>query len=225
MEEENERPVWKSVLSILVTIFLVVKLIYTCSHKTNTIDNTKNQLVNFQIDSQKDKEQYKNALNKISNNFLYYNYESLDSLSSSVKENYRVLKLEKDSLVYISLSTKIKIPKDYYFQNNHDDSLRIAFKSPENLTIFIHDFDSKEEIEKNFKILKADSNLQNYKASTIGDFKVISYKISKNKKRYNGYALCIKGKELQTFFEFESDKLSSDKLRSAAILFLSKNMK
>lgn len=225
MEEENGRPIWKSVLSVLFTIFLVIRLIYTCSYKTNTAADNKNDLVNFQIDTQKNNEHFKNVREKTSNNFLYTRYESLDSLSSLEKENYGVLKLEKDSLVYIDLSTQIKIPKHFYFQNNHDDTLRIAFKSPENLTLFIHDFETKEEIEKNFKILKTDYNLQKYKVeNSIGEIKFISYKISKDKKRYNGYAICFKRKEFQTFFEFESEKLSRDKLKLNAIHFLSQNM-
>jgi len=85
---------------------------------------------------------------------MYTSYQSLDTLNEAQKQLYSVIKLAKDSLVTFDLSTKIKVDKNYYFQNNHDDSLRMAFKSPKDLNVFVHDFESKQSEEQNFKALK-----------------------------------------------------------------------
>ncbi|WP_139260403.1 hypothetical protein [Flavobacterium defluvii] len=184
---------------------------------------------NFRISQEEMKENFRRQReiqNKLSNDILYSDYEKLDSLPPLQKENYGILKLEKDSLIYIALDTQIKIAKNYYLQNRHDDTLRMAFKSPDNMNVFIHDFVSKEEIEPSFKSLKNSSNLQKFKVeNTIGDVKALSYKITKENKRYNGYALCFKNDGFLNFYEFESDKLPLDKLKARAIDFFSHNMK
>lgn len=225
----DERPAWRNVLSILVTCILVIRLFFTCSNMNNrNSSGNTSDVINFQETEKITNEiimQNNRIRKKTSNEALYGTYQSLDSLSPLMKESYGILRLERDTVVFIDLSTKIKIPKHFYYQNNHDDTLRMAFKSPENLNIFIHDFESKEEIAKNFKSLKSSSDLKKYKENEVSIFKIISYKISKNNKRFNGYALCFKTGDFQTFFEFESNNLSSDKLKEKAIDFLSENLK
>jgi len=39
---ENERPVWRTVLSIFVTLFLVIRLVYTCSKMNDRKNNDVN---------------------------------------------------------------------------------------------------------------------------------------------------------------------------------------
>lgn len=161
----------------------------------------------------------------VSNNIMYQTYQGLDSLNSIQKEEFGILKLERDTLIYVDLSTKIRIPKDYYLQNNHDDTLRMAFKSPQNLNIFIHDFDSKETLATNLKSIKHDKELQKLKESKLSIFNLMTYKIKDHNKKYNGYAFCFKVESSQTFFEFESASLSSDQLREKAHDYLFKNLK
>jgi hypothetical protein len=227
----DERPVWKTVLGVVITLFFVTKTIYTCSHtnKTNTVNPVVNTFIESQ-DIQRNEQENSNRIKAIlkikSNNILYSSYESLDSLPYSEKEAYGVLKLKKDSLVYLDLSTQIKIPKDFYFQNNHDDSLQIAFKSPKNLNVFVHSFESKEDVETNFKRIKVYNNLQKFKVeNTIGVTKTISYKISKNETKYNGYALSFTSKGFNVFIEFESQTLPKEKLKETALDFLLLNLK
>lgn len=225
----DERPVWRNVLSILVTCILVIRLLYTCSNMNNRSSYDNNPgIVNFQ-DTQRIMQESIDRNNKIraivSNNILYKMYQGLDSLSPLTKEDYGLIKLEKDTAIYIDLSTKLKIPKNFYFQNNHDDTLKMAFKSPQNLNIFIHDFHSKDEAAVNFKSIKRDKNLQKFKEDKLSIFRMMTYKITKDNVKYNGYAFCFKTDDFQTFFEFESHDLSSDKLREKAVDFLTKNLK
>lgn len=144
------------------------------------------------------------------------------------QDDYGFSKLKKDTIVFIDIKTQLNVPKEYYLQNNHDDSLRMAIKSPRNLTIFIHDFETKESIENGFKGLKKYSSLKKFKVeNTIGMTKTISYQISKENTTFNGYALVFQSKEkdYQTFFEFESSTLSKDLIKTKALDFLLQNMK
>ncbi|MEN2402867.1 hypothetical protein GKZ90_0023975 [Flavobacterium sp. MC2016-06] len=163
---------------------------------------------------------------KDSNDILYTSYQDLDSLPYLVRENYGIIKLMKDSFISVNPETKVKILKDYYFQNNHDDSLRMAFKSPKNLNIFIYEFETKEDVEKSFRILKRKSNLERCQLDNSTAEKIFfSYEISKKDKRFNGYTLSFKNdKNIQTFFEFESDKLSKKELKKSALDFLLHNV-
>ncbi|CAC9976699.1 hypothetical protein [Flavobacterium panici] len=225
----DDRSTWRTVLSILSVIILGGRLLYTCSNMNKPRYENDPVMESFRNSQEAMKEnfrQHQEMQRKMSNAILYSNYESLDSLSALQKDNYGIQKLAKDSLIYIALDTQIKIPKDFYLQNKHDDSLRMAFKSPDNLNVFIHDFESKAEIEPSFKTLKNSANLQKFKVeNTIGDVKAISYKITKESKRYNGYALCFKNDGYLNFYEFESSKLPLDKLKGRAIEFFSQNMK
>lgn len=226
----SETPTWRTALSILSVIILGARLLFTCSDMNRSRSaNPDPVMESFRESQQAMKENLRRQqeiLRKASNNILYTNYEKLDSLSPVQKESFGLEKLDKDSLVYIALDTQIKIPKKFYLQNSHDDSLRLAFKSPDNMNVFIHDFESKDEIEPSFKTLKSTSNLQKFKVeNTIGTVKAVSYKITKDDKRYNGYALCFKSDGFLNFYEFESDKLSVDKLKGRAIEFFSQNMK
>lgn len=225
----DERSTWRTVLSVLSVIILGGRLLYTCSNMNKPRYENDPVMESFRNSQEAMKEnfrQHQEMQRKMSNTILYSNYESLDSLSALQKDNYGIQKLAKDSLIYIALDTQIKIPKDFYLQNRHDDSLRMAFKSPDNLNVFIHDFESKGEIEPSFKSLKNSANLQKFKVeNTIGDVKAISYKITKESKRYNGYALCFKNDGYLNFYEFESNKLPLDKLKGRAIEFFSQNLK
>jgi len=226
----------RTILSFLVAAIAIFRLIYTCSDMNNRhsdISSPYNQQFKEQMESSQAimEQSINNARlqrKAISNTILYTSYVGLDSLSAMLKDDYGLLKLEKDSSIYVDIKTQVKIPKDYYYQNNHDDSLRVAFKSPDNLNIFIHDFDTADDVEKSFKGLKGQDNLQKFKVENkIDNAKVISYKVLKNNKRFNGYAMCFQTKtnDHLTTFEFESTKLSKAELKIKSIEFLLKNMK
>jgi hypothetical protein len=226
---ENERPVWKTVLSIFGILFLVIRLVYTCSkmndRKSNDL-NINNVINDNLIEQHQYQDNIQRALLKKNNDLLYTKYQNLDTINDAQKQLYSVIKLAKDSLVTFDLSTKIKIEKNYYFQNNHDDSLRMAFKSPKDLNVFIHDFESKESEETNFKNLKKNANLKHFKLDNLlTETKTFSYTITKNKITFNGYALSFKNNGYQTFIEFESQKISGLELKFAALSFLNTNLK
>lgn len=236
----GESTSWRTVLSVIFVIFSAARLLYTCSNmdrrnntSLNSVDVSPYIMTQDEAEIRAEHNRINTIMtqlkkNRLSNNLFYSNYAALDSLTLSQQEDYGVCRLKKDSLIFIDIKTQLNIPKEYYLQNNHDDSLRIAVKSPRNLTIFLHDFETKENAENSFKSIKKYSNLQKFKLENNLDLtKVFSYQISKEDKKFNGYALAFqrKGKDYQTFFEFESSTLSKDELKDKALEFLLQNMK
>ncbi len=226
----EEGSTWRSVLSILAVIFIIIRLLFTCSNMNKStsreIDPVMQNFQNSQQIMQENLIRQREAQKQLSNTVLYSSYQGLDSLSTLQRENFGIRKLEKDSLIYIGLNTQMKILKNYFLQNNHDDSLRIAFKSPDNLTVFIHDFESKGDLVQNLKSLKRGSDFLKHKVeNTIGQLKAISYKIKRGNKKYNGYVLCFQAADFQNYYEFESDQLTPATLKIRAIDFFAQNMK
>jgi len=225
----EEAPEWRKILLVIVFVISALQLISTCAGTDkrkqyepdfNTVNN------DLMMQQQEINARIINSRNTISNNILYTPYKDLDTLSVMQKDNYDIFKLEKDSLIYADLNTQIKIPKGFYVQNNHDDTLRMAFKSPADLNIFIHDFKAAKDFKENFSAIKRDKKLQHYKLeNSIGSTKVVSYKITKEDKRFNGYAICFITNEYQMFFEFESQNIPKDQLKTKAIDFLLENFK
>ncbi|HLP64808.1 hypothetical protein [Flavobacterium sp.] len=219
----EDRPAWKIMLSVCITLFMVGRLMYTCSNMNNQKSNyNSNPLPNVDYD-------YVRALREEqistkSNQFLYLSYKQLDSVSESERKLYQVKKLEKDTLVSLDIETKIKIAKEWYLQKNYDDSLKLAFKTPENLTVFIHDFESKENTDAVFKSLKRGSDLKSV-VMEGEDLKTITYTVNKNNSLFNGYAFCFKQDSYYLFLEFESNTINKEALKTKAITYFFTNIK
>lgn len=226
----EEVPVWRKVFIVLLLLFSVIRLTYTCSkmnnrnsQNLNTNDILNNQM--YEDNARVNQLIQQQNLEKKGNDFLYNSYKNLDCVDTMQKQVYSILKLKKDSLVAFDMSTKIRIEKGFYFQNNHDDSLRLAFKSPKDLTIFIHDFESPKSEDENFKSLKKNSTFNRFKLDDLlTKTKTTSYSIVKNDMKFNGYALSFKNSNYQTFIEFESQKISGFELQMEALSYLRKNL-
>lgn len=196
---------------------------YTCSNMNNKSTNyNPNPLPNADYD-------YVQALRESqisakSNQFLYLSYKQLDSVSESEKKLYQVKKLEKDTLVNLDIETKIKIAKEWYLQKNYDDSLKLAFKTTENLTVFIHDFESKENADAVFKSLKRGSDLKSVVIEGE-DLKTITYTVNKNNSLFNGYAFCFEKDDYYFFLEFESNTMKKEELKLKAFTYFITNIK
>lgn len=226
----DERPVWKIVLSICITLFLVIRIAYRCSNSNNNavqnnmIQNTEqmNAMKNFQ---EIQKGNIANIAAK-SNQILYLSHKELDSLTTIEKKSYYLRKVTQDSVVNLDITTKIKVAKESYFQQNYDDSLRMGFKTPDNLTVLIHDFESKQSLEENFKSIKRGmkpSSLVYDKGTDKA--KLFAYTLTKNDKKINGYAMGIHEADYFLFLEFESDKMSKDRVKMEALNYLLTNLK
>ncbi len=221
----NESP-WRSVLSIVLLLFAVVRLVMTCTNdKSNTSSPINQEIINRSEEIRANNIVSAAKFQQQSNDILYTSYKDLEDLSETEKQFNHLKKLQKDTIVQIDLSTRIKIQKESYFQNNHDDTLRMAFKLKKDLTIFLHDFESKKEDSDNFKALKKFGQLNDFKLlKSNKSSKTYSYSIVKKDKKYNGFALLYKSNELCSFIEFESDVLTKPALQSAAYLFIINNV-
>lgn len=219
----NDKPVWKYVLSICFTLFMLGRLIYTCSNMNKKSTNyNPNPLLNVNYDY--GRELREAQISAKSNQFLYFSYKQLDSISESEKKLYQVKKLVKDTLVHLDVETKIKISKEWYLQKNYDDSLKLAFKTPENLTVFVHDFESKENADAVFKSLKRGSDLKSV-VMEGEDLKTITYSVNKNNSLFNGYAFCFAQDNYYLFLEFESNTMKKEELKLKAFTYFITNIK
>ena len=162
----------------------------------------------------------------ISNLLFYKPYKQLDSLPQENKALYSVYKLDKDTVVNLDIETKIKIPKESYFQKNYDDSLKMAFKSPDDIVVFVHDFTGKGSNEDNLKSIKRGLNLQAFKTeeNKTDNTNLFSYTVTQNGTTYNGYAMGFKNDNYFLFLEFESDKVSKEGLKVRALTYLLDNL-
>lgn len=196
---------------------------YTCS-KMNDRKTNFNPIPSINVENSHVATLREAQISTKSNEFLYWSYQQLDSVSESEKKMYQVKKLKNDTFISLDIETKIKVAKEWYFQKNYDDSLKVAFKTDENLTVFIHDFDSKENVETTFRSLKRQSDLKSVVIE--GDnLKTISYTITKNNSIFNGYAFCFTEDNYYLFLEFESNTISKESLKVKALTYFFNNLK
>lgn len=229
MSDYNEKPVWCSVLSVCLFLFAIIRIMVHCSN-TDRREAYAPTPATSQFGGsfpQATTSLEHSIPSKSYNDMIYKSYNYLDTLNTLQKKILRLSKLKKDSLISLDLSTKIKIYKDSYLQNTHDDSLLFSVKTPKNLNILIHDFQTKKLIDNSFKSLKAGNRISNYKnLITISrDSKFVSYSIIKNSQSFKGVALIMKNKEYVTFIEFESNQVSQKNLEKTALNYISKNLK
>lgn len=148
-------------------------------------------------------------------------YKQLDSISESEKNVFKVIKLKKDTLVALDYHSKLKLSKEWYFQKNYDDSLKMAIKMPDDITVFVHDFESRQKLEDNFKSIKRGLNLQSFAVEiATDDSKLVSYTIKKDNIPFNGYAFCVEQDNYFMFIEFESSTLSKAAVQEKALNFI-----
>jgi len=228
--EVKETPVWRIILSIALALFSVIRLASTCSN-SNTNPNTQNsEMMNNINQIQQSQEIYRqqsqDRLATKSNDILYTTYKTLDTMNLVEKKRYSVLKLEKDSMIQFDLSSKIKVDKGFYFQKNFDDTLRMAIKSPKDLTLFVHDLESNESVEDVFKSVKRHGELNRLKSDkNIGETKTYTYTFTKGEHKFNGYVLVLANNNYYTFVEFESETATKTDLRTKALVYLLENLK
>ncbi len=231
-DEYNERPVWRSVLTICLFIFALIRFGFYCSKMDDRKRNTykSDNDLNFEEFRDKLKQQsYSGSAPTATQDYgdvFYFGYNYLDTISESQKQIYKIVKLEKDSLINIDFTTKFRVLKNSYFQNTHDNTLRFAVKTPQNLSIFIHIVEDKSTLNNAFKTLKNDSQLSN-----LRDFiklgkssKFVSYSIKKKASPFKGVACLMGDDEYKLFIEFESNKLSQTDLEAKALRYITNNL-
>ena len=217
----NERPVWKTILSVAVCLFAVIRLAITCSKTSNrsSYSDTSYENVNSLIQNYRNEDLQSNDE---SNDLFYENYDSINKLNEAEKAIFRVAKVKNDTLVPIDLTSKISVEPKSFIQKNHDDSLQMAVKLPDNTSIFLHAYSSKDDMMDNFKALKKKKNIASIQVKVDDpNSKFVDYTYQYGGKKYNGYALLTTENGQFTSLEFENNKLSKEALQMKAITFVS----
>lgn len=218
----EDRPVWKIVLSVALTLIGVIKLAVTCSQSSNRSSYSSNdyQSTNSLFDRYGSTHESK-IDNEESNNLFYENYDSIKKLTNSERASYHVVKVKKDTLLPLDLTSKINIESKSFIQKNYDDSLKLAVKLPDNTSIFLHTYSSQADLLDNFKAIKKNKGIG--KISTEVDdksSKIVSYSYKYKDKNYNGCALITKGDGQFSSVEFESNKMSKSEIYLVAFTYL-----
>ena len=225
-EEENnsgnETPIWRILLSVMLFCYTSFSLFNKCS-KNNSREayRSENQMgTTFPNDIMAEKAADFMAERAENSNDLFYKpFKEIDKLSDELKQKYGLIKLKKDTLISLDLATKIKIEKKSYFQNNHDDSLRYASKSPDGLITFFHNFPCSGSAVECFRTLKKDKNISNLKVDNSDKSSPLyTYVLKSGKTKINGCAMVFQDKDVY-FFEFESKDLSPQILKLLALEF------
>jgi len=228
-EEYRERPVWRTVLSIVIAIFAVIRLFATCN-KMDSRQAKATEPIEFSMPQQQFSDQLPLPpahAPKAWNSLLYKRYKYLDSLDQTRLRDFYIVKVTKDSLVALDIKSQLKIEKGCFFQNTHDDSLKFAFKTKKNLNVFVHDFESSTAVDKSFKKLKAGSGIKNFKEfiKLSSTTKLVTYNIAKEGIKFNGIAYVYEQNNYQMFVEFESSILPQMKLNREALTYIAAHIK
>lgn len=228
MEDEyKEKPVWRTVLAIAFGLFAIIRFGILCNKMNSkpAPDGIKMNL--YESDFQAVTPQSSSISKKAFNKFLYQDYAVLHQLTTKQQKAFYITKLTKDSLVGLNVNTHLKINKGSLFQNTHDDSLKFAFKTLQNLNVFVHDFESTSPVDIAFKHLKSGNKIKNYRdfVSLGPNAKLVCYNIIQDDIKFKGVAFAFKEDNYKMFIEFESSKLSQAALEHQALSYISKNIK
>ncbi|MCX2429814.1 hypothetical protein [Pedobacter sp. GR22-10] len=226
-EEYKERPVWRTILAIAFGLFAIVRFGILC-HKMNSRPANDGVKINFnESDFQAMPPQSSTISKKAFNKRLYQDYQLLNQLSPSQLKASYITKLTKDSLVGLNVNIWLKINKGSLFQNTHDDSLKFAFKTPKNLNVFVHDFESKFAVNTTFKKLKSGNKIKKYRdfLKLSKNTKLVSYSIIQAGVQFKGVAYAFNEGDYYMFIEFESSILPQMELEHQALSYISKHIK
>lgn len=223
----DNKPVWRTILSVAFGLFALVRLAMTCNKMSNSSSSSNiyqtQSYQNMTSTLEDSKNNYQNNIQDLSNDIFYESYDSISKLGDSEMAIYRIKKVKKDTLLPLDLSAKINIDANSYIQKNFDDSLKLAVKLPDNTSIFMHSYEAKNgDALENLKSLKKKKNIQNISLKLDEpNSKFVSYNYKQNGKKYNGYALISKEDGQYTSIEFENNKLTKDELEMKTFAFLS----
>ncbi|MDR6565004.1 MULTISPECIES: hypothetical protein [unclassified Arcicella] len=228
MKEKKEVPVWRILLSLAISIFFITRLFLEYSNLSSNTDSFHGDnpfKKAIQEITGEANEKFDKVKNNKSNEALYDKYADINVSLQEKREKDGIIKLVNDSLVNIDYYSKIKIPKNSYFQNNYSDSLKFAIKMPNNLNIFIHSFPAQGEVRDNFASLKRASDLKEFNFDySIKDVLLFHYKLTENKIKFNGYGVVVSKEDAKLILmEFESKKLTQKELKKLLVKYIAEN--
>jgi len=218
----DNKSVWRTILSVGLCLFALIRLAMTCSKSSSRNDSYND--TNYEDVSgllKQNRGYYQNATQNSDNDLFYKSYADLSQLTESEKAVNHVMKIDKDTLLPLDLSSKIKVEKNSYIQKSYDDTLKTAIKLPDNTSIFLHSYEGNGDLIDNFKSVKRKKEIKNitFKLDQP-DTKYVSYNYTANGEKYNGLALVTKENNYFTFIEFENNKISKYQLESKTLTFI-----
>ncbi|KQT16915.1 hypothetical protein ASG31_11120 [Chryseobacterium sp. Leaf404] len=215
--------VWKTILTVVIVLVSIVRIAMMCnkSSRSSYSDNSYNDVSSLMSQNFKGQKASESADDAASNSLFYESYDSISHLSDSEKDNYSVVKLKKDSLIMLDVFSKINVESGSYFQKNYDDTLSLAIKQTDDTSIFLHSFDTKNDLMTNFNAIKKKFDIKNLDLKLDDkESKFVSYNYQKNGKKTKGYALLAADQGHFTALEIESNRLSENELQGKAFTLI-----
>ena len=218
----------KIIFGVIMFLISIFRIANSCS-KTNeikqfdspTYDSNYNSTYNEQVS-----EIISNInTKKIESNFLYSTYDTLNSYDTEKLNQFKTIKIKKDTSIFIDLQTKIKVKKDTYFQKINGDSLMYVFKKKNNTLQLFHLFQSKNAEIDNLRSIKSSNKISNiHSEKIVPQLNMITYNVLQNDIKFNGCALSFNDQNEQFLIEFESKDKSKAQLKLEALEFLQNDL-
>lgn len=150
---------------------------------------------------------------------IYKDYAELN-ISDIPLESYKIVKFKNDTSIYFDLNTKLKIKKNTFYYNNHDERLRMALKGEDNINVFIYDFEGIGNLLEEFKASKNKGQYEFLSKESTKNITIINYNYIASDISYKGCAFAFKQDKNYEYFAFESNNLTIKELKKAGLSFL-----
>lgn len=228
MQSENNVSYWRITLTIISIFILIIKVV-GCFNRMDESRTPKNnlQINSTYVDRDAIEKQRKSFNSAVAVNLIYKSYIMLENTSASELKQYKIKKINADSLIAFDLGSNLKINKGSYYLNNHSDRLRIALKGKDDVNIFIYDFSSIEKatLTEEFRYAKGGFSVDSVKLGNLITMNTIKYNLTHQYSKRNGFALCTRDDGRSLYFAFESENFTKRQLEKYALKFLTNNLK
>ncbi|RZL48143.1 MAG: hypothetical protein EOP00_10000 [Pedobacter sp.] len=214
---------YKSIIITIIFLLISTFKVIRCISKMDGNDRTAFEQNDINLHVSNHHEQTNKILAAQGEKIIYKDYAEL-SISEIPLENFKILKLKNDTSISFSLSTKLRIEKNTFYFNNHDERLRMALKEEDNINIFIYDFEGKDSLLEEFKTSKSIGKYEYLSSEKTKSLTTINYNYVVDNISYNGCALAFKEGQNYLYFAFESNDKTHKQLKAAGLFFITQKL-
>lgn len=154
-------------------------------------------------------------------------YPTYQTLSHAPKDSLAAtkwVKVERDTLIRVDMTSKLKIPARWFVQKPIDDEVRFVFLTPKNIQLTFYTFSSENNLLTNLYALRSYHFKPEGKVDHDQDLKEVKYSFTHHHEKFNGSALGIKEKNLISIFTVESRGFTTKYLDKFLMKFLAFNI-
>lgn len=212
---------WKWMLLTLLTLISFVRIFNKCSFSYDKASSDPYEQWSGHVIPPK---AYAESIRHNNFEMTYPTHHALSRRSADSLTMEKWVKVEKDTLIRVDMTSKLKIPAHWFVQKPIDEKVRFVFITPKNIQITFYTFST----DKNLVSCLYDLRDYNFKPEGIEnhaeDVKEVKYTFRHHNIEYRGAALGLKEKNMMSIFTFEGKDYSSKELENFLIKFLARNI-